>query len=213
MSAQETLKECWLGGVEDRLCAREQAKAWALREVWLEDKESTYGLYEFVAKRVRKTKNGKPKGAHPNGESIREFFQKVDCDSEWFPGKHNDKKRGPKRILVGPKKSAIAAAAKRIKIEVGEPTYSAVVAACPKAKLNPDTNEPVSKQMTAWKVADVAEFLRSSDLAGAASVCEANDINGRDLLAATKETMIGPIRITEFAAAKILAARDAFLVT
>ena len=97
MSARETLKECWLGGVEDRLCAREQAKAWALREVWLEDKQSTYGLYEFVAQRVRKTKNGKPAGAHPSCEAMREFFQKVGCDPDWFPGKHNDKKRGPKR--------------------------------------------------------------------------------------------------------------------
>ena len=30
----DDLRELWLGGQDDRLCAREQAKGWALREVW-----------------------------------------------------------------------------------------------------------------------------------------------------------------------------------
>jgi len=34
-----------------------------------------------------------------------------------------------------------------LKTEVGEVTYGAVVAACPKATLNADTEEPVSKQL------------------------------------------------------------------
>ena len=37
--------------------------------------------------------------------------------------------------------------AKRSKTEVGEVTDGAVAAACPKATLNPATEEPVSKQL------------------------------------------------------------------
>ena len=147
MAAQEALQKLWLEGWDDRLCGREQAKAWALREVWKESHDSTYGLNAFVAQRVRKTKNGKPKGDHPTAEAISELFQKIDSDPQWFPGKQSDNKRGPQRILVGPKKAGIVAAAKRLKTEEGEVTYGAVVAACPKATLNPDTQEPVSKQL------------------------------------------------------------------
>ena len=37
MAAQEALQKLWLEGWDDRLCGREQAKAWALREVWQEE--------------------------------------------------------------------------------------------------------------------------------------------------------------------------------
>ena len=74
MAAQEALQKLWLEGWDDRLCGREQAKAWALREVWKESHDSTYGLNAFVAQRVRKTKNGKPKGDHPTAEAISELF-------------------------------------------------------------------------------------------------------------------------------------------
>ena len=55
MSTQDALHESWVGGIEDRLCGREQAKAWALREVWREEGKSSHGLLTFVASRVRKT--------------------------------------------------------------------------------------------------------------------------------------------------------------
>ena len=147
MSAQEVLRSAWLHGTEDRLCGREQAKAWALREVWLEQGNSMYGCYSFVAERVRKTKDGKPVGDHPSKGAISEFFQKVDSDPEWFPGKHSDEQRGPKRLLRGPKLTAVVSAAKRLKAEGTEPTYSVVVAACPKATLNPATGQPVDKSL------------------------------------------------------------------
>ena len=145
--SHDALREYWLGGPEDRLCAREQAKAWALREMWLAQDKSTYGLYSFIASKVRKTKNGKPTGDHPHSNSIQELFAKVDGDDEWFPGKSIGGKRGPKRILTGGKKSAIVSAAKRLKASGDEPTYGAVVAACPKATLNAETGEPVSKEL------------------------------------------------------------------
>ena len=43
--------------------------------------------------------------------------------------------------------TAIVSAAKRIKAEGEEPTYSAVVAACPQATLNPATKEPMDKRL------------------------------------------------------------------
>ena len=144
---QDLLRKHWLGGPDDRLCPREQAKAWALREVWLADKESTYGMYSFIASKVRKTKDGKPTGEHPHSNGLQDFFAKVDADAEWFPGKHSGAKRGPKRILIGGKKSAIGSAAKRLKAAGDEPTYADIVAACPQATLNPDTGDPVSKEL------------------------------------------------------------------
>ena len=72
--AQDALRNAWLGGPEDRLCGREQAKAWALRESWLADKKAPYGMYEFIRTRVRKTKDGKATGDHPSAPSLNVFF-------------------------------------------------------------------------------------------------------------------------------------------
>ena len=135
MSAQESLQNLWLDASDARLCPREQARAWALREAWKEMGWKPYGMFSWIAQRVRKGRGGKAKGpqGHPAVASIAEFFQKVDGDPDWFPGKHSDTPRGPKRVLSGAKKSAVAAAAKRLKRNGEEPTYSAVVAACPRA--------------------------------------------------------------------------------
>ena len=35
MPTLQELEQFWLGAPEGKLCAREQAKAWALRELWL----------------------------------------------------------------------------------------------------------------------------------------------------------------------------------
>ena len=147
MSAQEALRRSWLQGAEGRLSGREQAKAWALREVWREEGKAPYGLCTFVAARVRKTKNGRPTGDHPSLASVKEFFDKIDNDPDWHPGKPCEEKRGPKRVLRGPKRTAIASAAKRLKQEGQEPTFAAIVAACPEATRNPATNEPVDKKL------------------------------------------------------------------
>ena len=145
MADQPRVQQAWLSGVEDRLCAREQAKAWALREVWKQDGKKPYGLHAFVASKVKKTKNGKPCGAHPTSAAIQQLFDRIDNDPDWYPGKQSEEKRGPKRILTGAKAGAIVSAAKRLKSQGTEPTYAAVVAACPRATLNPDTGSPVKK--------------------------------------------------------------------
>jgi hypothetical protein len=76
---------------------------------------------------------------------MEQFFEKVDEDGDWFPGKHSGAQRGPKRVLTGVKVTAIVSAAKRLKAAGDEPTYAAVVAACPAATLNPATGQPVDK--------------------------------------------------------------------
>ena len=76
-----------------------------MREVWLEEKQDQakpeYGMYEFVAGKVRKTKKGKPTGDHPTNTSIKDFFTNIDKDPEWYPGKHCGGTRGPEPILKG----------------------------------------------------------------------------------------------------------------
>ena len=146
------MAELWLSAPEGKLCAREQAKAWTLpkfgvREVWRGEGKGEHGLLSFVAARIQKTKDGKPKGGAPCSNSITEFFRKVDSDPSWYPGKHSGERRGPKRVRSGIKVTAVVSAATRLKAEGEEPTYSAVVAACPKAALNPSTSEPVDKKL------------------------------------------------------------------
>ena len=143
MASLEALQAHWLSGPDGKLCAREQAKAWALRELWREDGRPEHGMYSFIATKVVKNSDGKPRGGHPVSQSISDFFSKVDNDKDWFPGKHTDTHRGPKRVLRDSKLTAVVSAAKRLRSEGNELTYSAVLAACPKAVLTPNTGEPV----------------------------------------------------------------------
>ena len=47
MAEPSALEVAWLSGGDGLLCAREQAKAWALREAWNEEGKSTYGLLTY----------------------------------------------------------------------------------------------------------------------------------------------------------------------
>ena len=60
------MAEFWLHAADGHLCGREQAKARALREVWMETNESTYGMLPLIAQRLRKNLSGKPAGAAPS---------------------------------------------------------------------------------------------------------------------------------------------------
>ena len=140
------LRDLWLGGPDDRLCAREQAKACALREIWMESKTSTCGLNEFVASRLCKNKNGAPVGDRPSSAAMKEFFAKI-ADKEWYPGKQSGAKRGPERVLTGAKKAAAVRAARMIQKEEEEVTYAHVVSSAEKTVLNPATGEPVSPSL------------------------------------------------------------------
>ena len=47
-------KSAWLGGRPGCLPALQQAKAWALREVWRETGKGDYGMNTFVAGKLKK---------------------------------------------------------------------------------------------------------------------------------------------------------------
>ena len=65
----------------------------ALRELWREDGQPEHGMYSFIATKVVKNSDGKPRGGHPVSQSISDFFSKVDNDEDWFPGMHSDTHR------------------------------------------------------------------------------------------------------------------------
>ena len=47
-SQWEILRQAWLEGKDGCLPAREQAKAWALREVWKEDGKGEHGMKTYL---------------------------------------------------------------------------------------------------------------------------------------------------------------------
>ena len=62
-----------------------------------------------------------------------------------------------------------------------------------------------------WTAAEVSSFLEQADLSGPAAHLFANGCNGADLFKATSSTLTSELRLTLFAASKVLAAREAFL--
>lgn len=147
MSAQEQLQAAWLKGREGGLPAWEEAKAWALREVWRSEHKSDHGLLPFVAQRVVKYSEDKKKqGKHPSPSAISQLYDKMDEDKEWFPGKSAQEQHGPKPILRGVKRKCVAESAMRLKARGVEPTYPKILATCPEATRNPDTKRPVHKK-------------------------------------------------------------------
>ena len=62
-----------------------------------------------------------------------------------------------------------------------------------------------------WRVDEVTDFLNNQDLRGPASVLNANGVNGHDLVNATFQELTSAVRLTPFAARKVLSARDAAL--
>ena len=124
------------------MSALAEAKAWALREAWKELHDSEHGLKEFVAQRVPKQGGG-----HPSAQSIGQLYRRIDADREWYPGKGSGTPPGPEPALTGAKRACIARSAMTMKESGIEPTYGKVLAACPKAALNPATGKPVSPRL------------------------------------------------------------------
>ena len=152
--AQQAMQRFWLTARKGTMCGREQARAWALREAWLDQhverkvarakltRKDLYGMLEFVRKRVFVAGQGK---AHPTGASLAAFFLKVDRDPSWFPGRKDPGAAtpGPAPVLTGVKRRAVAEAAMALKRRKVEPTYASIIAQCPNAVTNPKTDAPV----------------------------------------------------------------------
>lgn len=136
---QDVLRSLWLHSAPGRLCPWEQAKALSLREA---SKEIHGGKERVPWICAHLTKTG---GGHPQRAALHEFFQKVDADPAWFPGKHDGKPRGPKPQLTPTKRHSIARSAMTAKRHRRqEPCVDAVWEACPRAALNESTGQPFS---------------------------------------------------------------------
>ena len=107
---QELLRALWLEAKSGALPAREQAKAWALREAWKDSGKAEYGMLTHIAGKLTKTD-----GQAPQSEAVKKFFAKVDADDEWFPGKADYEKTGAPAALTGPNRAAIARSAMALK--------------------------------------------------------------------------------------------------
>ena len=62
-------------------------------------------------------------------------------------------------------------------------------------------------ELKSWSVKEVANFLRCADLDGPAATCEANGVSGQDLFELTVERLCADVRLTRFAAQKVVSAR------
>ena len=145
---QDLLKELWWGGKPGTMSAQEEARAWGLREAWQEEHgDKTYGMNTWIASKVWKIKDGKKKQEHPTPEALRRLFEKIDSDSEWFPGKCDRVQYGPAPAISGTNQAVIARSAMNMKLQKKEPSYPKLVAANPKAALNPETGEAVDKKV------------------------------------------------------------------
>jgi hypothetical protein len=99
------------------------------------------GMQTYIAGKLKKQGGGKP-----SSNAVKQFFEKVDADADWFPGKANYDDVGGKTLMTGQQRAAMARFAMTMKKDGIEPTYGKVVAACPKAALNPATKRPWCKQ-------------------------------------------------------------------
>ena len=134
------MRSAWLDAKDGCLSGREQAKAWALREVWKQDGKPDHGMQTYIAGKLTKKDGGSP-----STNAVKQFFSKVDADADWFPGKANYDEVGRPLVMTGQQRAALARCAMTMKTSGIEPTYGKVVAACPKAALNPKTKRPFSK--------------------------------------------------------------------
>ena len=113
----------------------------ALRDVSKELHDGKPSL-EWIAARVEKVGGG-----HPSRSALCQFFQMVDRDTDWYPGKCDGAKRGRKPLLTAAKRRCIAQSAMTAKKRRGnDPCVAAVVHACPRATLNPEIREPLCEK-------------------------------------------------------------------
>ena len=94
------LAHAWTHATVGRRAPVEQAKLWALREVLRKQGEEDT-QYQWMPTKVKLVGGG-----HPEREAVRQFFQRVDKDGNWHPGKRGEV--GAPVQLSGQKRHAIA---------------------------------------------------------------------------------------------------------
>ena len=73
------------------------------------------------------------------------------------------------------------------------------------------SQETQNRPMSLWTCTELLTFLTKEDVQGPASVLFANGVNGEDLRTMTETTLVQELRLSPFAARKILRARDVFV--
>ena len=68
-----------------------------------------------------------------------------------------------------------------------------------------------AEAMKSFSADGLGAFLRARDLAGPAATLFASGVNGADLLEMTPQVLVNDVRLTAFAARKVVDLRDAFL--
>ena len=146
---QDLLSQVGLEGKAGSLPAREQAKAWALREVRRESGKSEHGMPTYIAGKLQKTdaagKLPTTRQESPSPDAVKKLFDTVDEDDEWHPGKSTYENTGAPALLSKANRAVIANCAMNMKKMGEEPTYPNIIAACPRATLNPKSRQPFSK--------------------------------------------------------------------
>ena len=139
----DTLRKFWLEGKNGAMSPKDQAKAWALREAWKALGKPNYGMLTFICQRIQKVGGG-----NPGKDALGKFFNKVDEDADWFPGKTwFDSEAGRPTILTNTNRSVAARSLMSMKAGGDEPCYAKAVAHNPNALLNPETGVPFSKKV------------------------------------------------------------------
>ena len=148
-SKQEALRGAWLGGRVGTLTARDEARAWALREVWKAEGKSSYGMLTHVASKVCKiaAKGAKrAKREHPSPSALSQLFDKIDTDKNWFPGKNEQEQFGPAAAISGTNQGIIARSAMAMKEQGKEPTYGLIVGNNPKCSSEPSDSPACAQE-------------------------------------------------------------------
>ena len=86
-------------------------------------------------------------GTHPQRQSLHEFFDSVDKDKHWFPGKHSGKRRGPQPVFTLTKKRRCAKVMMQVKTRGGEPTLEEMKLRCRGSTTNPSTGAPFDDKL------------------------------------------------------------------
>ena len=108
--------------------------------LWGELHDTHYGCLAWVSSKLEKVGGG-----HPTTAAIKQLFDKMDGDDEWYPGKLYGNPASRHCALPPLHQAAIARSAMALKESGAEPTYALVVAQCPTATLNATTGRVVDK--------------------------------------------------------------------
>jgi hypothetical protein len=83
---------------------------------------------------------------------VWQFFQRVDKDPRWSPGKISKTKRGRNAVLTPSKRRRLATSAMAMKACGEEPSVEEVIQRYPASALNPKTNKPFTRRWIQRKV-------------------------------------------------------------